>query len=96
MKTAFLLLLLSPLSFGWGPEGHHTVARLAQARLNAKASAAVKDLLGGPMVDVSTWADEIRTQRRESGPWHYINIPIEGPRTRSADFCPQRRIPDGH
>ncbi len=89
MKTALFLLLLSPLSFGWGPEGHHAVARLAQTRLNAKASAAVRDLLGGSMVEVSTWPDEIRSQRRETGPWHYINIPIDAARTRSADYCPK-------
>ena len=41
------------------------------------------------MADVSIWADEVRPQRRETGPWHYINIPIDVPRTRSADYCPK-------
>lgn len=83
------LLLLSSSSLAWGPEGHHTVARIAQLKLNAKASAAVNDLLGVSMSEVSTWADEVRGQRRETGPWHYINIPIDAPHTRSADFCPK-------
>lgn len=76
--------------FGWGPQGHHTVARIAESRLNPNALAAVKNLLGASsMAEVSTWADEIRPRRRESGPWHYINIPIGAARTRSADYCPK-------
>ena len=47
----------------------------------------MNDLLGVSMAEVSTWADEVRGQRRETGPWHYINIPIDAPHTRSADFC---------
>lgn len=89
MKILLSMLCLARLSFGWGPEGHHAVARIAQARLNTKASAAVRDLLGVSMAEVSTWADEIRPQRRETGPWHYINIPIDAPRTRTADYCPK-------
>ena len=89
MKTVLSLLFFSSFSFGWGPEGHRTVARIAQSRLNAKAIAAVNDLLGVSMAEVSTWADEIRGDRRETGPWHYINIPIEAARTSSADFCPK-------
>lgn len=88
MKLIFSFLLLSSLLFGWGPEGHRVVARIAAGRLNPKAAAAVKDLIGVPMADVSIWADEVRPQRRESGPWHYTNIPIDAPRTRSANYCP--------
>jgi hypothetical protein len=28
---------------------------------------------------VSTWADEIRPQRPETRPWHYVNIPVQPP-----------------
>jgi hypothetical protein len=28
-----------------------------------------------PMADASTWPDDIRTQRPETAPWHYIDIP---------------------
>ena len=87
MKLIFSFFLLSSQLLGWGPEGHRVVARIAESRLKPKAAAAVKDLLGVPMADVSIWADEVRPQRRESAPWHYINIPIDAPRTRSADYC---------
>jgi hypothetical protein len=29
-----------------------------------------------PMADASTWADDFRTQHPETGPWHYIDIPL--------------------
>ena len=84
----FSFLFLSPLLIGWGPEGHHTIARIAGNNLSPKAMAAVNDLLGVSMADASTWADEIRPQRRETAPWHYINIPIDAARTNSVDYCP--------
>jgi S1/P1 Nuclease len=89
MKMTFSFLFLSALLFGWGPEGHHAIARIAGSNLNPKAIAAVKDLLGVSMAEVSTWADEIRPQRRETAPWHYINIPIDAVHTSSADYCPK-------
>ncbi len=89
MKPILLLLMIAPLTFGWGPVGHHTVARIAENNLNPKARAAVRELLGVPMADVAVWADEIRSQRRETGPWHYINIPVDSPRATSATFCPK-------
>jgi hypothetical protein len=43
---------------------------------------------------VSTWADEIRLQRPETGPWHYVNIPIALPSGELTGYdaardCPQ-------
>jgi hypothetical protein len=32
-----------------------------------------------PMADASTWPDDIRTQRPETPPWHYIDIPLGTP-----------------
>src|SRR5579871_4010873 len=29
-----------------------------------------------PMADASTWPDDIRAQRPETAPWHYIDIPL--------------------
>ena len=61
----------------WGQSGHRIVARVAQARLTPKASAEVAKLLqGGSLASVSTLADSVRTKRPETGPWHYVDIPI--------------------
>lgn len=40
------------------------------------------------MADSSTWADDVRGSRPETGPWHYINIPREAPRSALAESCP--------
>ena len=40
------------------------------------------------MEDASTWADDVRSLRSETGPWHYINIPRGAPRNAVAKSCP--------
>jgi hypothetical protein len=66
----------APALFGWGPEGHHIVARLALERMTPEAKSAVQDLLGSEdFVGVSTWGDEIRRQRPETYNWHFVDIP---------------------
>ncbi|MDX2153019.1 MAG: S1/P1 nuclease [Bryobacteraceae bacterium] len=76
--------------FGWGPEGHQTISRLAERRLNERAKAMVAEILGPSqsLATVATWADDVRRDRRESGPWHYVNIPIDAKRGPVDPFCP--------
>lgn len=73
-----LWLLPTPSAFGWGRIGHRASAALAESRLTPAARAAVRDLLepGESLADASTWADEHRRDLPESGPWHYVNVPI--------------------
>ena len=75
---------------GWGRLGHRVAAKIAEARLTPAARAAVASLLepGESLADVSTWADEVRRDIPESGPWHYINIPITEPKY-DAKFVPK-------
>jgi hypothetical protein len=40
-----------------------------------------------PMADASTWADDIRTLRPETAPWHYIDIPLGTSNWGIAKFC---------
>lgn len=72
----------------WGRMGHRASARLAEARLTPAARAAIRDLLepGESLADASTWADEHRRDVPESGPWHYVHVPITEPRY-DARFC---------
>jgi len=75
-----VIVLLAPtLAFAWGRDGHEIVARIAEARLIPKARAGVEALLGRTesMASVANWADQIRKDREETGPWHYVNIPYE-------------------
>src|SRR5215471_10833837 len=78
-------------AFGWGPEGHSLVARLAAAHLTPAAAAKVQEILGPgvTMASVSSWADQVRNQRRETAPWHFIDIPIDQPHLDMARDCPK-------
>jgi hypothetical protein len=71
--TLFLIVL--PL-ISWGPEGHSTVASVAERHLTPKAAAAVSKLLGGRhMSEVSSWADVIRPDYPQTAPMHFLNLP---------------------
>jgi len=88
----FLSFLLSAYpAFSWGPEGHNLVARLAAAHLNPAAAAQVKAILGpgASPASVSSWADQVRSSRRETAPWHFIDIPITQPHLDMTRDCPK-------
>jgi len=77
--TIFALFLTSITLISWGFKGHKTVASIADRHLTPEAKAVVKDLLGNESIqDVSTWADEVRSQAeyKNTGNWHFINLPL--------------------
>jgi len=78
-------------AFGWGVEGHSLIARIAWAQLTPAAQARVTAILGPDVAiqSIASWADEVRNQRRETGPWHYIDIPIDKPHLDMARDCPK-------
>lgn len=88
-------LAASPLPFAptdhaarWGALGHRIVVTLAWDHLSPRTREAVARLLGDmSLADASTWADRIRNERRESGPWHYVNIPVQSSAWDSAAWC---------
>jgi S1/P1 Nuclease len=41
-----------------------------------------------PFVDSSTWADDERGVKRDTGPWHFIDIPRGAPKGDIAQYCP--------
>lgn len=88
--TVWLLSFAPALS--WGSQGHHIIARIAASELTPRASAVVADLLGGEMlpsmVTASMYADEIRPIRRETAPWHYVNIEIDSSGYDAVRDCP--------
>lgn len=82
--TAFAvlsILLLPSLAHAWGGDGHQIVCLIAEDRLTHAAKAAVHDLLGqdGNISDaqIASWADQVRRERKETGPWHYVDVPVE-------------------
>jgi hypothetical protein len=87
-------------ALGWGRIGHRVSARLAETLLTPVTKAAIRDLLdpGESLADASTWPDEVRRDRPESAPWHYVNVPIDekgyDPRFCPAQGCVVSKIPD--
>jgi S1/P1 Nuclease len=85
-------------AWAWGPQGHHTIGAIADRLLNARARAAVADLLRDDLDKygnlshrttleaVSTWADEIRGTPASHPAWHYDNMPVCGQEPRS-EYC---------
>ena len=72
----------------WGRYGHRAAGKLAESRLSPSALKAVRELLepGESLADASTWADEVRRDFPQSGPWHYVNVPITAEKY-DASFC---------
>lgn len=80
---ALLLMVLLGLwfpagAFAWSRFAHETVGHLAEADLSPSARVAVADLLDGQgLAAVGSWADEVRSERPETAPLHYVNGPLD-------------------
>jgi S1/P1 Nuclease len=89
-----VLVALTPASraLAWGAEGHAVVADIAEAHLTDAARLQVRALLdfeGKTNLDqISSWADIVRLQRRDTGPWHYVDIPLVADSYDPARDCP--------
>lgn len=71
-----LLILPQPQAWGWGSEGHRIIADIAWDHLNDATLANLRPFLGdNDLASISTWADDVRSGRPETGPWHYVDIP---------------------
>src|SRR5450432_2447778 len=91
IALAGLLALTPQRAAAWSSEGHEIVALIAARELTAGARAQVTHLLGGEamMAHQANWADEIRDQRRDTGAWHYVDIPLAAPGYDARRDCPQ-------
>jgi hypothetical protein len=73
----------------------HTLAMVKQVLsdgpIDPSLSRYCKDGGTGPaadaMADASTWADDIRSARPETAPWHYIDIPLGASHRKISKFC---------
>ena len=78
-------------AFGWGPEGHRLVACIAEQELTGKAKVRIAEILGPgqSIAEIASWADEIRRSRPDTGPWHYVDIPLSARHLDMARDCPK-------
>jgi hypothetical protein len=76
LRIFFMAAFMVAVSaFGWDDTGHMVIAAIAYRHLTPKARAEVGRLLGSEdFLDAACWADDIRSQRRETARWHYIDL----------------------
>lgn len=89
MRIQFFIVLavsfLSVATFAnndtWGPTGHRATGKIAEKHLTKKAKRKIEKLLQGEsLAFVSTYADEIKSDRKKYGKfytWHYVNMPLD-------------------
>jgi hypothetical protein len=94
-QRLLLLLLVCPAGFcpaiyGWSADGHRIVAQIAESHLDPRAAAAVQQILGPDrhLADISSRADDMRNEQKETAPWHFVNIPIGASAFNRALYCP--------
>lgn len=73
-----VLACISVSAFAWIDTGHMVVAAIARKNLRPEVLAKVDALLkiGGDdktqdMLGAACWADDVKRDRKETGPWHY-------------------------
>src|SRR5689334_5609623 len=83
MKAGYLAAILAVFSFahryGWGQEGHSTIAEIAQHQLDDTAFGKIENLLGGKisLASIASWADDYRATHPDTAGWHFVNIPYD-------------------
>jgi hypothetical protein len=86
-----IAVLLSTLAWGWGRDGHRIIATVAEDQLNETTKVMIQSLIGNNhLYSIASWADDIRPERRDTAPWHYVNIPLGSTYNASRDCPPPR------
>ena len=85
--SAAFICVFGAQAVAWGPEGHSTVAEIAQRRLSPQAAAMVERLLGkgDSLASIASWADNVRFLRPTTANWHFVDMPIA-----STTYDPER------
>jgi hypothetical protein len=81
-------------AFAWGNEGHEIVAALARGYLTPQVRGKVDQMLAADqdtltahdMLSESNWADRYRTDHKETGEWHYVDIELDHPDLNAACY----------
>ncbi len=90
----FSSVIFAPLTsaWGWSRYAHETTGHLAERHLSDEAKAAVAALLGEESLgSVGAWADQVRGDRRDTAPYHYVN----GPRDQLHPSHEDLHLPQG-
>jgi hypothetical protein len=83
-----IILLLPPFCWCWGREGHRIIATVAEDHLNETTKVMIQSLIdNNHLYSIASWADDIRKERQDTAPWHYVDIPLGSTYNASRD-CP--------
>jgi hypothetical protein len=75
LLIAFAIILLPVVCWGWGREGHQVIATVAEDHLDESTKVMIQSLIGNNhLYSIATWADDVRKERRDTAPWHYVDI----------------------
>ena len=87
--VCFVLLISLPARLRLGTRRTQPRRPNRRIQLTPAARARVLEILGpgNTMASVASWADEVRRARPETGPWHYIDIPLDKPRLDMERDC---------
>jgi hypothetical protein len=87
LTTLLSLSALIPLSTCWGTLGHRTVAYVAEKSLSDAGAGYLAQILQDKDVsEAALWADQIRRQRPETKPWHFIDAKDDPPRKCGVNY----------
>ena len=95
IAVSVVLSVSPPPALAWGKRGHRVVATLATTMLTPAVQSRVADLLepGVTLADVATWADEVRSGRSHTAPWHTVNIPQDATSYKATRDCRDGCVP---
>lgn len=101
--VVLIALLSPRRSWAWGCTGHEVVALVALDRLPPQTRAALEHVLANEArsypgrycsdIDLpaaahfASWADDYRSQHKETAEWHYWDIPLEKTSAEPGDYC---------
>ncbi len=88
---ALIFSSFTSTAMAWGHEGHKIVAEVAEHYLNATAKEKITRLLASidkrSIAEIASWADTYRRTHPETGPWHYVDIPLDATKYDSSKYC---------
>ncbi|HKJ32200.1 MAG TPA: S1/P1 nuclease [Balneolales bacterium] len=97
IKHYFLILvfvtanMIPVSSFAWGHEGHKIIADVATHYISKKAQVKLKKLLNvlhkQSLAQIANWADKYRETHPKTGPWHYVDIPLNAKTYNARKYC---------
>ena len=94
ISAAILACAVAPSSaFAWGPEGHRIVAAVAEKNLTKKTKSQIAKLLepDTTLADAANYADAYRARCKNTGSWHFVDIPLKAASYDAARDCADQK-----